>query len=193
MRVIRACLVLFALIASSAGAAQAQSLGELARAEAARRKAVKSAGKVYTNDNLRPEPESAVPPPVQASAPVSPAPTSPGPASDAADAAASAPETPDGKAAPRDQAYWRTRIEAERAALERSRTLMDAVQSRINALTTDFVNRDDPQQRAGIAADRQKALAEQARLTKEIQQHEKAIQGIQDEARRAGVPAGWVR
>ena len=34
------------------------------------------------------------------------------------------------------------------------------MQTRINALTTDFVNRDDPAQRAVIEHDRQKALAE---------------------------------
>jgi hypothetical protein len=71
--------------------------------------------------------------------------------------------------------------------------LSEALQSRINALTTDFVNRDDPAQRNAIAAERQKALAELDRLKQEIVDHQKAISAIQDDARRAGVPAGWVR
>jgi hypothetical protein len=60
-------------------------------------------------------------------------------------------------------------------------------------LSTDFVNRDDPAQRSTIAADRQKAMDELARVKAEIVQHTKAITDIQDEARRANVPAGWVR
>jgi hypothetical protein len=46
---------------------QGQSLGDVARQEEQRRKAVQSSGKVYTNDNLRPEPPPsaapALPPP----------------------------------------------------------------------------------------------------------------------------------
>jgi hypothetical protein len=93
----------------------------------------------------------------------------------------------------KQEAEWSTRIRNEREALERAKTFADALQSRINALNTDFVNRDDPAQRSVIAADREKALAEQARLKREIEQHTKAIATIQEEARRAGVPAGWVR
>jgi prephenate dehydratase len=68
-----------------------------------------------------------------------------------------------------------------------------ALQSRIDALSTDFVNRDDPQQRSAIATERQKALAELDRVKQEIEDHQKNITSIQDEARRAGAPAGWVR
>jgi len=69
----------------------------------------------------------------------------------------------------------------------------EALQSRINALATDFVNRDDPVQRDQIAAERQKALAELDRVRREIEDQQKAIAAIQEEARKAGVPAGWVR
>jgi hypothetical protein len=55
------------------------------------------------------------------------------------------------------------------------------------------VARDDPAQRAVIAADRQKALAELERVKQEIGQHTKGIAAVQDEARRAGVPPGWLR
>jgi hypothetical protein len=84
-------------------------------------------------------------------------------------------------------------VAAEREALSRSEILADALQSRINALTTDFENRDDPAQRNVIFADRQKALAELDRVKKEIEEHRKGITAIQEEARRAGVPAGWTR
>jgi hypothetical protein len=92
-----------------------------------------------------------------------------------------------------DEAAWRQRIQAERDALQRAETFAEALQSRINALSTDFTARDDPAQRATIATDRQKALAELDRVQQEILQHTKAIAGIQEEARRAGVPPGWLR
>lgn len=88
---------------------------------------------------------------------------------------------------------WRKRMASARDALSRSQVFAEALQSRINALTTDFANRDDPVQRNAIAAERQKALAELDRVKQEIVDHQKAISAVQDEARRAGVPAGWVR
>jgi hypothetical protein len=84
-------------------------------------------------------------------------------------------------------------VAAERDAVSRSEILVEALQSRINALTTDFENRGDPAQRSVIAADRQKALAELERVKKEVEAHRQAITDIQEEARRAGVPAGWTR
>jgi hypothetical protein len=169
-------------------------LGTVARKEAERRKTVKS-GKTYTNDNLPAAPQPSSAPassgaqPADASAPP-PAPSAPPPSSDSA-----APPRVSADPAERkkEEASWRERIRAERDALGRAKTFADALQTKLNALNTDFVNRDDPAQRAVIAADREKALAEMDRLKKEVAGHEKAIAGIQEEARRAGVPAGWVR
>jgi hypothetical protein len=70
---------------------------------------------------------------------------------------------------------------------------LEALQSRINALSGDFVNRDDPIQRARIGDDRQKALAEMERLQADIALGRKQIDEIEEEARKAGVPPGWLR
>jgi hypothetical protein len=65
------------------------------------------------------------------------------------------------------------------------------MQTRINSLNADFVNRDDPAQRAVIERDRQKALAELGRLKQGVLDTKKAIADLEEEARRAGVrPAG---
>ena len=80
-----------------------------------------------------------------------------------------------------------------REALSRAEIFADALQSRINVLSADFVNVDDPVQRDAVAADRDTALAELDRVKQEIQQHQEMMTIIQEEARRAGVPAGWVR
>jgi DNA-binding transcriptional MocR family regulator len=95
--------------------------------------------------------------------------------------------------APKDEAYWRGRVTALRDAKARAESFAEALQSRINALSNDFVNRDDPAQRNLIAADRQKAIDELARVQKEIQEHAQAMDDLQTEARRAGAPAGWLR
>ena len=80
-----------------------------------------------------------------------------------------------------------------RDKLTRSQLFADSLQTRINSLTTDFVNRDDPAQRAKIETDRQAALAELEKVKKDIEEQGKAIKAIEDEARRAGVPPGWLR
>ncbi len=80
-----------------------------------------------------------------------------------------------------------------RTQLQRDQTYVEALQTRVNSLSADFVNRDDPAQRAVIANDRQKATAELERLKAQIEAGKKAIADLEEEARRAGVPAGWLR
>lgn len=174
-----------ALAAALAATGSAQSLGELAKKEEARRKAIKSSGKVLTGDSIR-----SVPAP-SASAPA-PAPAATAAPAGAAGAAATEKPKPevDRKA---QELAWRQRIQAARDALQRSHMFAEALQSRINGLTADFTSRDDPAQRAVVANDRQKALAELDRVKNDIAQQTKAIADIQEEARRAGVPPGWLR
>ena len=186
-------LRLFVLVTMALGGgltiAEAQSLGAVARESAARRTA-SGAGKVYTNASL---PQVAAPPAVAAAPAQSPAdeakPSSAGADGTKKDAdGAKKEETPK-----KDEAYWRGRVTALRDAKARAESFAEALQSRINALSNDFVNRDDPAQRNVIAADRQKAIDELARVQKEIQEHGKAMDDLQTEARRAGAPAGWLR
>ena len=182
-----------ALILLGAATASAQSLADVARQEEARRKAVVGAGKVYTNEALQP-----VPPPSPGSVAATPAPATPAPAAPATPAAPGAdgakpadPAAPGGAA--KTEAEWKKRIADERDALSRAQIFAEALQSRINVLSQDFVNVDDPARRDVVGADRQKALAELDRVKAEITAHQKMITTIQDEARKAGVPAGWVR
>jgi hypothetical protein len=172
--------------AGLAPAAEAQSLGDIAKKEGERRKTVKASGKVYTNDSLRPEP-----PPSPGSIPAAVSTGSTPSAEPAPSAPSSSGESAQGNA--KDEAYWQNRLKDAREQLDRSQALVAALESQINGLTTDFVNRDDPAQRAGIAAKRDKAMAELDRLKKEVAQSTQNISDIQEEGRRAGVPAGWLR
>lgn len=185
-------------------------LGDIARKEAERRKTVQSSGKTYTNDNIKPDPSPSIAPSdVPATAAGSSAADKSAADKSAADKSGTeksgdeksagdktdkpAPVSTDPAERKKEEAQWRERIQNERDLLDRARSFAEALQSRINALNTDFVNRDDPQQRAKIAADRDKSLADLDRAKKEIDEHTKAITKIQEDARRAGAPAGWVR
>jgi hypothetical protein len=161
-------------------------LADVARAEEARRKEVRKPSKVLTNSSLTPDISKGVAPAPSATpatgTDASPSNTTPAaPAGDAPPAAA------------KDQAYWSNRMKTARDQMARTQIFMDSLQTRINSLTTDFVNRDDPAQRAKIETDRQQALAELERVKKELTDQQKAITAIEEEARRAGVPAGWLR
>jgi hypothetical protein len=180
-----AALLLFA------SAAQAQSLAELARKEEERRKNVPETGKVYTNKDLNAAPGPSAP---------APAGSSTAPAADAAKDTAKEKDAKDvkekdvnGKEVVKDKAYWAGRMKTLQDQVEQSQTYAEAIQTRINALSTDFVNRDDPAQRTVIERDRQKAVAELARLKQVIVDGKKGIASLEEEARRAGVPPGWLR
>src|SRR6478672_4122357 len=102
----------------------AQSLGELAKKEAERRKATPAA-KVYTNDDLK---KITVPGDTVA---------------DGKDTKATQDPTKDGKDAPdakpaMGEAEWHARMNGAREDLRKGEMFRDALQSRINGLTADF-------------------------------------------------------
>ena len=175
----------------------AQSLADLAKKEEERRKSTAEPAKVYTNKDLKGKAESSAP-----GTPDKPAGDSKDVAKDndakggAKDAKASK-ETDASKDASKepvkDQAYWAKTLKTLQDQLARDQDYGDAMQTRINSLTTDFVNRDDPAQRAVIESNRQKSIAELARLTKSVQDDKKALADFLEEARRAGIPPGWLR
>jgi hypothetical protein len=188
LRIVVPCLV--ALLGALPAVSSAQSLGDVAKASAASRKEQPKPGKVYTNGDLRTDITPSSPTPTPGTTPaVSDAGSGSATATPADAAAANA----TGDAGAKDQAYWKGRMTSAREALERSTSFASALQSQINGLTVDFVNRDDPAQRAGIEQRRTKAVAELERVQREIDTHKKAITAVEDEARKAGVPAGWLR
>lgn len=167
--------------------AGAQSLADVARKEATRREAVKAPARVVTNNDLR-----VVAPAVPPAAPGDPA-AQPPAAAGGAPAEVAAEKPPEAPDPTKDPEYWRKRITDARQARDRNAFLLEAIQSRINALTTDFSARDDPFQRAQIEINRQKAIAELDRMAKAQVELEQKISDIEEEARRANVPPGWLR
>jgi hypothetical protein len=179
-RLLLAVLLLQALVT----AAGAQSLADIARKEEERRKDIKKPAKVYTNKDLGPV--GPAPPPAPA-----PAATTAAPAEGTGEDGTK-PPTEEEQRAVQEQA-WRSRMGDARSKLERSKMYAEALQTRANSLWADFTARDDPAQRAGIEAERKKTLAEIDKVKGEIQEQTKALADLEEEARRAGVPPGWLR
>jgi hypothetical protein len=189
-------LHVFALVAATMSAAGVgfvfgQSLGDVSRKEEARRKDVKQPSKVYTNKDLGGVVAGPEPPPPTDSSKTSTASATADRDSDK-DKSAKAGD-PSASGDKKDQAYWSGRMKSLTEQLQHDETFAEAMQSRINGLTADFSARDDPAQRAVIGKDRQKALDELARLKKAIDSDKKAVADLEEEARRAGVPPGWLR
>jgi hypothetical protein len=177
MRLHIAALVTVALFGANGAVPSGQTLADAAKKEEERRKTLKATGKTYTNKDLGSlPPGSAAPPTAKPAEP--------------ADAAAKETEKPGEK---KDQAYWAARMNELRTQLQRDQTYVEALQTRVNSLSADFVNRDDPAQRAVLANERQKNIAELERLKAQIEAGKKAIADLEEEARRAGVPPGWLR
>ena len=174
------------VLAASTSASAAQTLGDVARKEEQRRKDIRKPAKVYTNKDLGHGDPAPVPPVPAATA-------TPGQASSeekSADGSAK-PTEEEQRAADREQ--WRARMSQARTELDRSKMFAEALQTRANSLWADFTARDDPAQRSVIEAERKKTLSELDRVKGEIEAKTKAIADLEEEARRAGVPPGWLR
>jgi len=167
-------------------------LVDAARRERARRAAIPpdQKARVYTNDDLRVSGGLTIgllPTNVEAAAASAPG-GSPVAAPDEGEPAAE-PEA----AAVRGEDYWRTRIAAARDAQARAALMAAALQNRADGLWAQFTAIDDPVQRGAVERQRLETLgaleetrAERDRLGGEIRE-------IEDEARRSGVPPGWLR
>lgn len=200
----RVLAILLVANVAALSTASAQSLADVARKESERRQTVQGGSRTYSNSDLKPVPGT---PPADAAEPAdADKSTGDAAAGDAAagDATPKAGDASDAKSTDaakaarddeevKDQGYWAKRMSALKEQLDRDQTYLDALQTRVDSLTADFVNRDDPAQRSQIANDRERALAELERLKKAVEQDKAAIPELEEEARRAGVPPGWLR
>ena len=190
-RVAAGLVVAAVLAVPSRVPAQTPTLGEVAKKEAERRKALPPSGKVYTNKDLPPSAQKPAAPSTAAGTETA-IPLDPVAAATGEPAAGAKPDETKGKEE-RNEAWWRGKITTARDELRRKEMFADALQTRINSLSRDFTNRDNPAQRAQIGRDRSEALAELARVKNEIATGKKEITDIEEEARKGGVPPGWIR
>jgi len=156
-------------------AAPPQSLSEASQKEAMRRKMTPRSRAVLSNESLPPVPiTAAAPTPAAAGDPAKPAST----------------DKPEIK---KDEQWWRKRVTDAQQSLDRSKLLVDALQSKINALKRDSVNTDNPVQQAKAREDLKRAMADQDTARLQVEVDQKTIEEIREEARKENVPPGWVR
>ncbi len=179
-----AALVLVVALPVAPLMAQAPTLADLAKKEEARRKSLKVPTKVYTKDDL---------PAGAAVVPAAPASAAAATAAGEPPAAAADPNGEAPKEEEKGEAWWRARMDQAREGLRRNEMFAEALNSRMNALAVDVANRDDPAQRQALSLERQKAVQELARVQGDIEKLKKQIADIEEEARVAGVPPGWLR
>ena len=162
-----------------APAAAQPPLAEVAHAEQARRASISEKSRVYTNADLTETRR------LTTAAAARPAPDS------ATDEAGGTPA--EDAVEERDETYWRERITAARGARRRAELVAAALQNRVDGLWAEFTARDDPAARAALERDRLVAISELEQTTGELERLDEEIAGIQEEARRAGAPPGWLR
>jgi hypothetical protein len=173
-------------------------LVDAARRERARRAAIPpdEKARVYTNEDLRNSggltigvlPSSAA----SGSDPAGPASSGSGgpdvsPDEDGLDAA-----QPEATVA-RGEDYWRARIAAARDAQARAALMAAALQNRADGLWAQFTAIDDPVRRGAVERQRLEALGALEETRAERDRLDGEIREIEDEARRSGVPPGWLR
>ena len=172
------------LVLAFQASASAQSLAEVAKAEEARRRTVKSVGKVYTNEDLSGTPATSAAPSQPAAASIN--------AAKAGDPAAK-PDEQKPVDPTKTEKYWKDRAAAIQQSLSRNKLLLDALQSQVNGLNAQILTTDDPGQRGLLDARLQRAASELQRVQQDIEKQTRAAADLQDEARKSGVPAGWIR
>lgn len=192
--------VVLILLSSVEVAARAQSLGDVARREAERRKdASRTPGRVYTNEDL-----GSVEPP--AATPMQPVPTDPAapPAQDATEVTAEAanvgstvmeedPETHKVNirtTAPRrekrDEQYWRARAKDVRDRLAKATADLAAAQSSLAAL-------DGGPKTPAAARERSVVTAALERLQSDVRYRQQDVTKMQMHAEMNKVPAAWIQ
>ncbi len=166
--------VLVAGVASSSG----QSLADVARKEEARRQKIAAPKKVYTDADAEKY-----------------APATPGAQAAATTVTAlDASGRPVGEAAaaeglPADEAGWRARLQNARDGVDRNKLLLSALeqQARSSARRAGTADGEAP------AEDGSSRAAEIKRLKAEMDTFRATLANAEEEARKAGVPPGWVR
>ena len=189
IRLIAGAALLCTLAASGA---PAQSLVDIARQEQARRAAIapRDRSRVYTNDDLRDRGGLTIG--VLPSAPVTEADAGTGRAARGIGTGQDDGATPAADDIPGED-EWRARMTAAQQARARAELTASALQNRADGLWAQFTAMDDPARRRVVERQRTEALAELDRTQAETERLQRQIRDIQEEARRAGVPPGWLR
>jgi hypothetical protein len=170
--------VVAGVLVAGVAASSAQSLADVARKEEARRQKIAKPSKVYKDED------------VQKYGPL----TASAQAKAATVTALDANGKPVGQQAaaeglPSDEAGWRARLQNARDGIDRDRLLLSALeqQARSAARRSGTPEGEQP------ADDGSARAAEIKRLKTEMDAYRATLANAEEDARKAGVPPGWVR
>lgn len=170
--------VLFAGVAASS----AQGLADVARKEEARRKEIKAPTKVYTDVD------------VQKYAPITTSAQQAATTVTALDASgAPVGQTAAANGLPSDEAGWRARLQNARDGLDRDRLLLSALEQQATRAAMRKQNGAAPAEGETATDDVASRAAEIKRLKTEMDSYRETLANAEEDARKAGVPPGWVR
>jgi hypothetical protein len=92
-----------------------------------------------------------------------------------------------------DESSWRRRVQELREAIEENRRAIAAAEGRLALLESQAVSRDDPAQQAVLRQQAREALEALTELRRKVVAGEQALSLLLEEARRLGIPPGWLR
>ena len=95
--------------------------------------------------------------------------------------------------AKQDEAFWKARMQGLTRALDEETLYLAAMESRASALAIDLNASGSLSQRIVLRREYEAALTDATRLRAAVSATQLAITTAEEEARRANVPAGWLR
>ena len=163
-------------------ASSAQSLADVARQEEARRKDIKAPAKVYTDADVQ-KYAAVTASQQQAATTVTGLDANGAPVGQAA--AANGPPT--------DEAGWRARMQNARDGIDRDRLLLSALEQQATRAALRKQSGAAPVAGDEATDDVPSRAAEIKRLKTEMDSYRETLANAEEDARKAGVPPGWVR
>lgn len=187
-----ACVLALGVVSASA-----QSLADVARQEQERRKAIKKPSRVYTeadiNKNLPLTTAVARPGPADGEGAGAAATDQAAPADGQQPASGNGPEGAAAPAAPAGEEAWRARVQEAREGLARSRRLLQALEQQEMRAAIESAHAAAAGQTPAADQGAAERTREMERLRGDVDKYTAQLAQIEEEARRAGIPPGWIR
>ena len=170
--------VVAGVLVAGVAVSSAQSLADVARTEEVRRQKIAKPSKVYTDEDV----QKYVPPTPSAQAAAATVTALDGNGKPIGQQAAA-------EGLPSDEAGWRARLQNARDGMDRNKLLLGALEQQARGAA----RRADTPEGEGPADDNTSRAAEIKRLKGEMDAFRATLANAEEDARKAGVPPGWVR
>ena len=176
-----------------AASAHAQTLGEVAKAEAARRANVKKPAQAITDKDLKPVSPPAVPPQAPATAAETAAPEAPAGESAKAEGGEATPE-PMKARDKRDEPYWRKRFTETREAVGKAQQDAADMQARVAAIDVEMQDTKlSVARRSELNVERDSALLALKRFKQNAADLSGELANLERRAQEAKIDPSWTK